>query len=142
MNLPVRIHLVFWPNQIFCPLQEEKHNSKVRAVLVFCHFQTSFDNCLIQKMTELSGKNWDLSLYELHRTPQEAITDNKEITISPKVRSLSLLLSAGVSTPLMAGPPVRADLPDMSGDADLHHDHQGVSPQVLCGVYHHRPQIR
>ena len=37
-------------------------------------------------MTELSGKNWDLSLYELHRTPQEAITDNKEITISPKVR--------------------------------------------------------
>jgi len=35
-------------------------------------------------MTELSGKNWDLSLYELHRTPQEAITDNKEITISPK----------------------------------------------------------
>ena len=48
-------------------------------------------------MTELSGKNWDLSLYELHRTPQEAITDNKEITISPKVRSLSLLLFAGVS---------------------------------------------
>ena len=45
-------------------------------------------------MTELSGKNWDLSLYELHRTPQEAITDNKEITISPKVRSLSLLLYA------------------------------------------------
>ena len=38
-------------------------------------------------MTELSGKNWDLSLYELHRTPQEAITDNKEITISPKVRN-------------------------------------------------------
>jgi len=35
-------------------------------------------------MTELSGKNWDLSLYELHRTPQEAITDNKQITISPK----------------------------------------------------------
>ena len=111
-------------------------------MLVFCHFQTSFDNCLIQKMTELSGKNWDLSLYELHRTPQEAITDNKEITISPKVRSLSLLLYAGVSTPLMAGPPVRADLPDMSGDADLHHDDQGVSAQVLCRVYHHRPQIR
>ena len=37
------------------------------------------------KMTELSGKNWDLSLYELHRTPQEAITDSKQISISPKV---------------------------------------------------------
>ena len=36
-------------------------------------------------MTELSGKNWDLSLYELHRTPQEAITDKTEISISPKV---------------------------------------------------------
>ena len=35
-------------------------------------------------MTELSGKNWDLSLYELHRTPQEAITDNTKIMISPK----------------------------------------------------------
>ena len=41
-------------------------------------------------MTELSGKNWDLSLYELHRTPQEAITDSKEtMTISPKVRNHS-----------------------------------------------------
>ena len=37
-------------------------------------------------MTELGGKNWDLSLYELHRTPQEAITDSQQITISPKVR--------------------------------------------------------
>ena len=36
-------------------------------------------------MTELGGKNWDLSLYELHRTPQEAITDSQQITISPKV---------------------------------------------------------
>ena len=45
-------------------------------------------------MTELSGKNWDLSLYELHRTPQEAITDNKEITISPKVRSLTAPLQS------------------------------------------------
>jgi len=39
---------------------------------------------LKDKMTELSGKNWDLSLYELHRTPQEAITDKTEISISPK----------------------------------------------------------
>ncbi|XP_028399738.1 E3 ubiquitin-protein ligase RING2-like [Dendronephthya gigantea] len=29
-------------------------------------------------------KSWDLSLYELHRTPQEAITDDTEITISPR----------------------------------------------------------
>jgi len=35
-------------------------------------------------MTEISGKSWDLSLYELHRTPQEAITDKKEITVLPK----------------------------------------------------------
>ena len=40
-------------------------------------------------MTELSGKNWDLSLYELHRTPQEAITDKTEISISPKVRYIN-----------------------------------------------------
>lgn len=35
-------------------------------------------------MTELGEKSWDLSLYELHRTPQEAITDTTEIAVSPK----------------------------------------------------------
>jgi len=35
-------------------------------------------------MTELGEKSWDLSLYELHRTPHEAITDNTEIAVSPK----------------------------------------------------------
>ena len=30
------------------------------------------------------SKTWDLSLYELHRTPQEAITDNTEIAVSPR----------------------------------------------------------
>lgn len=29
-------------------------------------------------------KSWELSLYELHRTPQEAITDGTEISISPR----------------------------------------------------------
>jgi len=29
-------------------------------------------------------KTWELSLYELHRTPQEAITDNTEIAVSPR----------------------------------------------------------
>ena len=29
-------------------------------------------------------KSWDLSLYELHRTPQEAITDEVEIAVSAK----------------------------------------------------------
>jgi len=29
-------------------------------------------------------KSWDLSLYELHRTPQETITDDTEIAISPR----------------------------------------------------------
>ena len=36
-------------------------------------------------MTELGDKSWDLSLYELHRTSHEAITDNTEIAVSPKV---------------------------------------------------------
>lgn len=30
------------------------------------------------------SKTWELSLYELHRTPQEAITDSTEIAVSPK----------------------------------------------------------
>ena len=30
------------------------------------------------------SKTWELSLYELHRTPQETITDNTEIAVSPK----------------------------------------------------------
>uniref|UniRef100_A0A182P572 RING-type E3 ubiquitin transferase n=1 Tax=Anopheles epiroticus TaxID=199890 RepID=A0A182P572_9DIPT len=32
----------------------------------------------------MQNKTWDLSLYELHRTPQEAITDNTEIAVSPR----------------------------------------------------------
>jgi len=35
-------------------------------------------------MTEIVEKSWDLSLYELHRTPHEAITDTTEIAVSPK----------------------------------------------------------
>ena len=31
-----------------------------------------------------NNKTWELSLYELHRTPQEAITDNTEIAVSPR----------------------------------------------------------
>ena len=30
------------------------------------------------------NKTWDLSLYELHRTPQEAICDNTEIAVCPR----------------------------------------------------------
>jgi len=30
------------------------------------------------------NKQWELSLYELHRTPQEAITDHTEIAVSPR----------------------------------------------------------
>ena len=35
-------------------------------------------------MTSLdpAERSWDLSLYELHRTPQEAITDQTEIAVS------------------------------------------------------------
>ena len=43
---------------------------------------------------------------------------------------------------LTQGPPVRADLPHLPGDADPDHDHQGVSPQILRRVHHHCPQIR
>lgn len=32
----------------------------------------------------LQNKTWDLSLYELNRQPQEAITDNTEIAVSPR----------------------------------------------------------
>lgn len=32
----------------------------------------------------LQNKTWDLSLYELQRTPQVAITDNTEIAVSPR----------------------------------------------------------
>nr|XP_032832203.1 E3 ubiquitin-protein ligase RING2 [Petromyzon marinus] len=31
-----------------------------------------------------SNKTWELSLYELHRTPQEALTDGTEIAVSPR----------------------------------------------------------
>ena len=36
------------------------------------------------RMTSLdpAERSWDLSLYELHRTPQEAITDETEIAVS------------------------------------------------------------
>ncbi|XP_054156069.1 E3 ubiquitin-protein ligase RING2-like [Oppia nitens] len=32
----------------------------------------------------VTGKTWELSLYELHRTPQEVITDATEIAVSPR----------------------------------------------------------
>ncbi|XP_076862413.1 E3 ubiquitin-protein ligase RING2-A-like isoform X2 [Brachyhypopomus gauderio] len=33
---------------------------------------------------QVSSKTWELSLYELHRTPQEAIMDGTEIAVSPR----------------------------------------------------------
>ena len=36
-------------------------------------------------MADIVSKTWDLSLYELHRTPHEAITDGTDIAVSPKV---------------------------------------------------------
>jgi E3 ubiquitin-protein ligase RNF1/2 len=32
----------------------------------------------------VTGKTWELSLYELHRSPQEVITDATEIAVSPR----------------------------------------------------------
>ncbi|CAK9833488.1 E3 ubiquitin-protein ligase RING2 [Anthophora retusa] len=43
------------------------------------------------------NKTWELSLYELHRTPQDAITDNTEIAVSP--RSLHTLRSGNKECP-------------------------------------------
>ncbi|KAL7858718.1 hypothetical protein AOLI_G00188200 [Acnodon oligacanthus] len=33
---------------------------------------------------QMPSKSWELSLYELHRTPQEAIMDSTEIAVSPR----------------------------------------------------------
>jgi E3 ubiquitin-protein ligase RNF1/2 len=38
----------------------------------------------MRRLSLLNSFCLDLSLYELHRTPQEAITDDTEITISPR----------------------------------------------------------
>lgn len=34
--------------------------------------------------TQTTNRTWELSLYELHRTPQEVITDSTEIAVSPR----------------------------------------------------------
>ncbi|XP_076344966.1 E3 ubiquitin-protein ligase RING2-like [Tachypleus tridentatus] len=34
--------------------------------------------------TQTTNRTWELSLYELNRTPQEVITDNTEIAVSPR----------------------------------------------------------
>lgn len=44
------------------------------------------ENCFNMASADPMGltKTWELSLYELHRSPQEAITDNTEIAVSPR----------------------------------------------------------
>ncbi|CAK9817238.1 E3 ubiquitin-protein ligase RING2 [Anthophora quadrimaculata] len=48
----------------------------------------SADGLYVDKMASAEqvglNKTWELSLYELHRTPQDAITDNTEIAVSPR----------------------------------------------------------
>ncbi|XP_005106874.1 E3 ubiquitin-protein ligase RING2 [Aplysia californica] len=39
---------------------------------------------MANEVTHAPNKTWELSLYELHRTPQDAITDNTEIAVSPR----------------------------------------------------------
>lgn len=50
--------------------------------------QFSVDDLYVTKMASAEqvglNKTWELSLYELHRTPQDAITDNTEIAVSPR----------------------------------------------------------
>lgn len=60
---------------------------KFRRLYVVC---TGFsaDGLYVAKMASAEqvglNKTWELSLYELHRTPQDAITDNTEIAVSPR----------------------------------------------------------
>ncbi|XP_050592718.1 E3 ubiquitin-protein ligase RING1 [Bombus affinis] len=60
---------------------------KFRWLYVVC---TGFsaDGLYVVKMASAEqvglNKTWELSLYELHRTPQDAITDNTEIAVSPR----------------------------------------------------------
>ncbi|KAI4890343.1 hypothetical protein NFI96_013737, partial [Prochilodus magdalenae] len=44
-------------------------------------FQAAMANPL---SVQMPSKSWELSLYELHRTPQEAIVDSTEIAVSPR----------------------------------------------------------
>ncbi|KAA3674454.1 E3 ubiquitin-protein ligase RNF1/2 [Paragonimus westermani] len=46
-------------------------------MLVCCHFS-------LIAMDNAPSKNWELTLYELHRKPQEPITDGMEIAVSPR----------------------------------------------------------
>ncbi|GFO00944.1 E3 ubiquitin-protein ligase ring2-like [Plakobranchus ocellatus] len=39
---------------------------------------------MANEVAHAPNKTWELSLYELHRTPQDAITDNTEIAVSPR----------------------------------------------------------
>jgi len=41
-------------------------------------------SAVMMEQAPMSNKTWELSLYELHRTPQEVITDNTEIAVSPR----------------------------------------------------------
>ena len=38
-----------------------------------------------------SSKTWELSDYELHRTPQDALTDGSEIAVSPRALHSELM---------------------------------------------------
>lgn len=39
---------------------------------------------IMSESEAFKNKTWDLSLYELNRLPQEIITDNTEIAVSPR----------------------------------------------------------
>lgn len=51
----------------------------------FFRFRVELIICVRNKMENIaSSKTWELSLYELHRTPLEPITDKTEIAVSPR----------------------------------------------------------
>lgn len=47
-------------------------------------FGTSSSGTMASTDSSSANKTWELSLYELNRSPQEAITDNTEIAVSPR----------------------------------------------------------
>lgn len=72
----------FFPNNLF-----ECQQHAVNNPLWFC--SRRIESCwfpfnMASVDTSGTNKTWELSLYELHRTPQEAITDNTEIAVSPR----------------------------------------------------------
>lgn len=77
---------LFYPSREAAPHPPESlAHLHPHSLLTSTHL-TATDATAAMTATEQNAvnKTWDLSLYELHRMPQEAITDNTEIAVSPR----------------------------------------------------------